>query len=112
MYFNNRNNPRVYGYGCSFFGCLLSLMILFFVIQGRFYILFKYFWLIILLGIVVWVFRKLIRSNNNRNSNNKTQNSKKEWHRDFEDRKNTSYHNFDRDFEEVDNEEDDDFKDF
>lgn len=112
MYFNNRNNPRVYGYGCSFLGCLISFMVLFFIIQGSFYLLFKYFWMIILLGIIVWVFRKFVGPNNKSNSNSPTQNSKKEWHRDFENRKNTSYHNFDRDFEEVDNEEDDEFKDF
>ncbi|HLR89229.1 MAG TPA: hypothetical protein VK042_05840 [Atopostipes sp.] len=116
MYFNNRNNPRVYGYGCSFLGCFIGLMFLFFIIQGSFYIFFEYFWLIILLSLIIWVFRKFIRPNNKRNPNNKTRNQKQDWHRDFESRDNTSYHNFDRDFEEVDedeeNEEDDEFKDF
>lgn len=116
MYFNNRNNPRFFGYGCSSLWWLIGLMLPLFIIQGGFYIFFEYFGLIILLALIVWVFRKFVRPNNKRNPNNTKRNQKQDWHRDFESRDNTSYHNFERDFEEVDEDEDknedEDFKDF
>ena len=115
MYFNNNNNrPGNFGFGCSFLGFFIGLMILSLIIRGSFYLFFKYFLMIVLLAIVVWVFRRFIGKNNNSNqSDYKNGDSRKDWHRDFENRKNTSYHNFDRDFEEVDeDEEDEEFKDF
>lgn len=109
MYFNNNNRPGTFGFGCSFLGLFIGLMILSLIIRGSFYIFFKYFWMIVLLAIVVWVFRRFIRKGNNGNrSSYKKFVSKNDWHRDFENRKNTSYHNFDRDFEEVDDDEKED----
>ena len=109
MYYNNNNNrPGTFRFGCSFLGLLIGLMILSFIIRGSLYIFFKYFWMIVLLAIVVWIFRRFIVNNDNgKQSRYKNVDSTKDWHRDFDNRKNTSYHNIDRDFEEVDEEEDD-----
>ena len=112
MYVNNRGNFRVYGPGCSLFGCLIGLIIFSLIIRGSLYFFFRYFWLIIVLGLVIWAFRKLSNKNDKRSANHKknTNGSKSDWHRDFENRTNTSYHNIDREFEEVD--DDSDFDDF
>lgn len=107
MNYNNRNNPRIYTSGCSIFGCLIALFIFSLVIRGSFYLLFEYFWLIIILGLVVWVFRIFIHPKNN-NTNN-TRQRKKNWDRNYEKRKDTSYHNIEREFEEVDDEDEDNF---
>lgn len=112
MYFNHRNNPRMYGSGCSIFGCFLGFFVLMFLIQGSFYLLFEYFWLFILLGIIIWVFRKFTHNQNKRDSDRTSSSKKSDWNRDFENRKTTSYHNIERDFEEVDEDEEDEFKDF
>lgn len=114
MNYNNRGNQRIYGTGCSLFGCLIVLLFLGFVVRGSLFFFFRYFWLILVLGVVVWVFRKFVHSDNSDAdaSRNQQENSKQNWQRDFENRKNTGYHNIERDFEEVDQEDDDEFKDF
>ena len=107
MYYHNRGNQQFYGTGCSLFGCMIALIILSFIVRGRLYLFFRYLWLIILLGVIVWVFRKF--KGNGQNSStykNDSQSSGQDWHRDFENRENTSYHNIDREFEEVDDEDD------
>lgn len=117
MNYNNRGNQQIYGTGCSLFGCLIALLIFGFIVRGSIFFFFRYFWLIIVLGVVIWVFRKFIHSNNdNSNSSNNQQGRRRQdWHRDFENRRDTGYDNFDRDFEEVDEDEDnqdDEFSDF
>ncbi len=109
MYFNNRGNYRVYGPGCSMFGCMIALIILSFIIRGSMYLFFRYFWLIVVLGLIIWVFRKF-NGNQSSSSNTSKDTKTSNWSRDFENNSNTSYHNIDREFEEVDEEED--FDDF
>lgn len=113
MYFNNRNNSRYYGYGCSFFSLMIGMMVLSLIIRGSLIFFFRYFWLILALGAVVWIFRKFIHKDENTPNDSGSGHSghHNDWGRDFENRKNTSYHNFDREFEEVD-EDDDEFEDF
>lgn len=114
MYYNNRGNQQFYGTGCSLFGCLFALIIGSFVLQGSLYLFFRYFWVILLLGIIIWAFRRFTGNDepNTDTRNDERFSQKQDWHRDFENRKNTSYHNVDRDFEEVEEEEDDEFTDF
>lgn len=112
MYFNNRNNQQVYGYGCSFAGCLLFLILASFLIRGSLFIFFRYFWVILLIGVIVWIFRNVVHSDGNSNEEDQT-GKRSNWQRDFENRNDTGYHNVDRDFEEVDEEEEEDeFSDF
>lgn len=107
MNYNNRNNPRIYYSGCSLFGCISALFIFSILIRGSFYLLFEYFWLIIVLGLVVWAFRKFFKPEREKPDN--TEQQKKSWDRNFENRKDTSYHNFEREFEEVDEEDEENF---
>lgn len=111
MYFNNRNNRNSWGFGCSILSLFLGLMIISMLIRGSLIFFFRYFWLIVALAIVVWVFRKIIRRNKKDTPPNNHQGQRRNWQRDFENRNDTSYHNIDRDFEEVD-ENDDEFDDF
>ena len=69
--------------------------------------LFEYFWLIIVLGLVVWVFRKFFKPEDKKPES--TEQQKKSWDRNFENRKDTSYHNYEREFEEVDDEDEENF---
>lgn len=107
MNYNNRNNPRVYYSGCSLFGCLTALFMFSILIQGSFYLLFEYFWLIIVLGLVVWVFRKFFKPETKKPEN--TNKQKKSWDRNFENQKDTSFHNLEREFEEIDDEDEEKF---
>lgn len=110
MNFNNRGNQRVYASSCSFLGCLFGMFIILSIIQGGLYFFYHYFWLIALISLVIWIFR-IWNSKQSKptDNNNRGARSSGKWSRDFENRKDTSYHNIDRDFEEVDEEEDDDF---
>lgn len=101
MNFNNRNKQLIYGYGCSMLGLFLGLTIISLIIRGSLIFLFRYFWLILILGAVVWVFRKYIIKDNSQTTRS---NDKNNWQRDFENRENTSYDNIKRDFEEIDDE--------
>ena len=113
MNYNNRENQQIYGTGCSLLGCIVGLLILGFIIRGSLFFFFRYFWLILILGIVVWVFRKFIQTDNRSNvSRNQRERRGQDWHRDFESRQNTAYHNIDRNFEEVDEEDKDDNDEF
>lgn len=114
MYFNNRGNYRVIGPGCSLFGCAIALIIMSFVIRGSMYFFFRYFWLIVVLGLIIWVFRKFNgkKSTGSYTNNTEGTNKKPDWSRDFENNSNTSYHNVDRQFEEVDEDDEEEFKDF
>lgn len=110
MNFNHRGNPRVYTTGCSSIGCLLGVFIMISLIQGGLYFFFRYFWAFVLIGVVIWFFRQWNSNQSRTKHNSKQSQSRNTWHRDFEDKENTSYHNIERDFEEVDEEED--FNDF
>ena len=68
MYYNNNNNrPGTFGFGCSFLGLLIGLMILSFIIRGSLYIFFKYFWMIVLLAIV-WILKIYMNNDNGKQS--------------------------------------------
>lgn len=114
MYFNNRGNYRVYGPGCSMFGCMIALIIMSFIIRGSMVFFFRYFWLIVVLGLIIWVFRKFNTNNSSDSTSTNIQNTtkKSDWSRDFEKNSNTSYHNVEREFEEVDDNDEEEFKDF
>ncbi len=111
MYFDNRNRPQTSVYGCSSSSLMLGLVLLFFVMGGSLFLVFRYLGLIIALGIVVWLFRKIVNKNETNYSEPKAGKRPKSgsWSRDFEQKENTSYDNLERDFEEVD---DDEFNDF
>lgn len=119
MNYNNRGNRQIYSTGCSFFGCLIAIFFFGFILQGSIFFFFRYFWLIVALGVIVWIFRKFVRSDDENDDTDQYQGrrQKRNWSRDFEDHEDTGYDNYDRDFEEVDVEEsdqedDDEFSDF
>jgi predicted lipid-binding transport protein (Tim44 family) len=120
MNYNNRGNRQIYGTGCSFFGCLIAILFFGFILRGSIFFFFRYFWLILIIGVVIWGFRKFVQSDDDNDRQNQQQNNRqsRNWSRDFENRQDTGYDNFDRDFEEVDeedsqnNDEDDEFSDF
>lgn len=112
MNFNQRGNPQFYTTGCSGFGCLIFLFLIISLIQGSLYFLFRYFGVIVLIGILIWIFRKWTSSDTrNKKSEKHTSTKSNNWNRDFEKTKDTAYHNVDRDFEEIDHTEED-FDDF
>lgn len=116
MNFNNRGNQQFYSTNCSIFGCLFTTIIISFLIRGGITFLIKNFWLILALGLVIWIFRTFIRPDrpSSPSLKNEGQNRGDNWNRDFEQNKDTAYHNIERDFEEIDevDEEDEEFKDF
>lgn len=114
MNFNNRGNQQIYGANCSIFGCLFTVIIASFLIRGGISFLIRNFWLILVLGLVVWVFRKFIQpgDSNSSSSKNEGQTRRTNWNRNFESKQDTAYHNEERDFEEVDEEDEEDFNDF
>lgn len=114
MFYRNRGGPIFYNTGCSTFGCLAVFFIFSFLVGGGLVLFFRYFWLILLLGIIVWLFRKFTGQNENSSSRptGNHQQRRQNWHRDFENKKETSYDNINREFEEIDDEEDNDFNDF
>ena len=64
-----------------------------------------------------WVFRNFVNSDKNGSNASRDQQGRRRqnWQRDFENKNDTGYHNTDRNFEEVDEEEDkddDEFNDF
>jgi len=116
--FNNRGYQQYYGTGCSMLGCFIMLLVLGFFISGSIFFFFRNFWLILILGVVIWLFRKFITSDNDADGpNNQRRRRGQDWRRDYENNDKTGYDNVDRDFEEVDDEEtedddDDEFNDF
>lgn len=110
MYFNNRNHQTGFSMGCSIFGCLAMLLLASLIVRGSLYFFFRYFWLILVLGAIVWVFRRFVHTDDNSHEQDESP-KRPNWNRDFENRSDSGYHNIERDFEEID-EEDDDFNDF
>lgn len=103
MQFNNQNRPQTSVYGCSSNALLIGFVIIALLISGGLFFILRYFGLILALGIVIWLFRSFIMKKNGKTKSpnrSKTNN----WGRDFENNKNTSYDNIEREFEEVDDE--------
>lgn len=104
MYYNNQNRPKTSVYGCSSTTLMISLFILFLVVSGGLFFIFRYFSLIIVLGIVVWFFRKFIMKDDTQGQSPEEPKSTN-WSRDYEKNQDTAYDNIEREFEEVDDEE-------
>ena len=104
MYYNNQNRPKTSVYGCSSSALMISLFILFLVFSGGLFFIFRYFSLIIVLGIVIWFFRKFIMKDESQSKSSDRPKSNN-WSRDYEKNQDTSYDNIDREFEEVDDDE-------
>lgn len=107
MYFNKQNRPRTSVYGCSSTSLILLLVLGALMIFGGFFFIFRYLGLIIVLGLVIWLFRKFINRDKNQSSETKQQHKMKgnPWSRDFENEEESSYDNLEREFEEVDEED-------
>lgn len=104
MHYNNRNRPRASVYGCSSTTLIIGLIILLITISGVLFFILRNFGLILALGIVIWFFRKFILQD--RSDKNTPKDSRpKSWSRNYEENKNTSYDNIEREFEEIDDEE-------
>lgn len=101
MYYNNRNRPKTSVYGCSSTTLTLGLIMIALIFSGGLFFIFRYFGLILALGIIVWFFRKFIMKDNGKKQSSKETKSDN-WSRDFEKNEDTSYDNIDREFEEVD----------
>lgn len=106
MYYNNQHRPKTSVYGCSSTTLTFGLIILALILSGSLFFIFRYFSLILVLGVVIWFFRKFIMKDDKQKKSSdrpKTNN----WSRDYEKNKDTSYDNIEREFEEVDEEIDD-----
>lgn len=114
MFYRNRGGPVFYTTGCSTIGCLLLFFIFSLVIGRGIVFFFRYFWLIVLLGLVVWLFRRFTGSttNDTTNQTGHTRQTKQDWRRDSEKRSDAGYDNVSREFEEVDEEDENEFNDF
>lgn len=111
MFFNNQNRPQTSVYGCSSTSVFIVLILLALMVFGGLFFFFRYFGLIIALGVIVWLFRKFVKKDN-KDSGRRKKNKrfkKTSWSRDFEDKKNSSYDNIEREFEEVDDENSNDY---
>lgn len=111
MYFNNRNRTQTSVYGCSSTSLVIGLIIVALMIFGGLFFIFRYLGLIIALGLVVWIFRKFFGKDkkDSPTKNESTGPRMKSWSRDYEKEEDTSYDNLEREFEEVDDDEFDDF---
>lgn len=106
MYYNNnQNRPKTSVYGCSSTTLTIGLIVLFLVISGGLFFVLRYFGLILALGIVIWFFRKFIMKDNKKEKSSKETRTNN-WSRDFEKKEDTSYDNFEREFEEIDDDDD------
>lgn len=110
MYFNDRNRPQTSVYGCSSTGLAIGAMLLILMIFGGLFLVLRYLGLIIALGLVVWLFRKFLKKDTVDSSQSQTKGSEtRSWSRDFERKENSPYDNEERDFEEIDDDEMDNF---
>ena len=114
MFYRNRGGPVFYTTGCSTIGCLLLFFVFSMFIGRGIVFFFRYFWLIVLLGLVVWAFRKFTGSNTDETTTRRdqTQQNKQTWRQESQQRPDSNYDNISRDFEEVDEEDEQDFNDF
>lgn len=115
MFYRNRGGPVFYSTGCSTLGCLLLFFMFSYLIGGGLVLFFRYFWLIVVLGLVIWLFRNLFGSDDNGPTNQRrnTQQRSDDWQRPKNRRTNSGSDPIDREFEEVDEDEDtNEFNDF
>ena len=114
MFYRNRGGPVFYSTGCSTIGCLLLFFVFSMLIGQGIVFFFRYFWLIVLLGLVVWLFRKFTGPNNGETSTRKdnTRQNNQTWQREKNQQPGSSYDNISRDFEEVEEEDEQNFNDF
>lgn len=114
MFYRNRGGPVFYSTGCSTIGCLLLFFVFSMLIGQGIVFFFRYFWLIVLLGLVVWLFRKFTGSNNGETSTRKdnTRQNNQTWQREKHQQSGSTYDNISRDFEEVEEEDEQNFNDF
>ena len=113
MFYRNRGGPVFYSTGCSTIGCLLLFFVFSMLIGQGIVFFFRYFWLIVLLGLVVWLFRKFTGPNNGETSTRKdnTRQNNQTWQREKNQQPGSTYDNISRDFEEVE-EDEQNFNDF
>ncbi len=114
MFYRNRGGPVFYSTGCSTIGCLLLFFVFSMLIGQGIVFFFRYFWLIVLLGLVVWLFRKFTGPNNGETSTRKdnTRQNNQTWQREKNQQPGSTYDNISRDFEEVEEEDEQNFNDF
>ena len=114
MFYRNRGGPVFYSTGCSTIGCLLLFFVFSMLIGQGIVFFFRYFWLIVLLGLVVWLFRKFTGPNNGETSTRKdnTRQNNQTWQREKRQQPGSTYDNISRDFEEVEEEDEQNFNDF
>lgn len=114
MFYRNRGGPVFYSTGCSTIGCLLLFFVFSMLIGQGIVFFFRYFWLIVLLGLVVWLFRKFTGPNNGETSTRKdnTRQNNQTWQREKHQQPGSTYDNISRDFEEVEEEDEQNFNDF
>ena len=114
MFYRNRGGPVFYSTGCSTIGCLLLFFVFSMLIGQGIVFFFRYFWLIVLLGLVVWLFRKFTGPNNGETSSRKdnTRQNNQTWQREKNQQPGSTYDNISRDFEEVEEEDEQNFNDF
>lgn len=105
MDFNNRNRTQTSVYGCSSTSLIVVLIIISLMIFGGLFFILRYFGLIIALGLVVWIFRKVFGQNTTDTQTKKQGSRTQTWSRDFEQNADTPYDNIEREFEEVDDED-------
>lgn len=105
MDFNNQNRTQTSVYGCSSTSLFVFLAILSLLIFGGLFFVLRYFGLILALGLVIWIFRKVFGKNTRQAQTKKQAPGTNNWSRDFEQSKDTSYDNIEREFEEVDDDE-------
>lgn len=104
MYYNNQNRPKTSVSGCSPITLIFSLIILVLLLSNGLVFILRNLPLILVLAIVIWFFRKFImRDENHPKSSDRPKTNN--WSRDYEKNQGTSYDNIEREFEEVDDEE-------
>lgn len=103
MYYNNQNRPKTSVYGCSSTTLIFTLILIALIFSGGLFFIFRYFSLILVLGVVIWFFRKFIMKDDQSKSSGETKTNS--WSRDYEKNQDTAYDNIEREFEEVDDEE-------
>lgn len=104
MYYNNQNRPKTAVYGCSPITLIFSLIMLVLLLSNGLVFILRNLPLILVLAIVIWFFRKFImRDENDPKSSDRPKTNN--WSRDYEKNQDTSYDNIEREFEEVDDDE-------
>lgn len=82
---------------------MFTLILIALIFSGGLFFIFRYFSLILVLGVVIWFFRKFIMKDDQSKSSGEPKTNN--WSRDYEKNKDTAYDNIEREFEEVDEEE-------